>query len=140
MFAKSGERGAWQAGRRPNEIGAARPNSQPRFHGASMTFHVSKHATDRYLQRVEGCSFSERNFHVNRVRARTQIKDDLRGVRLDTHQEHRHIRLPNYIAVVRHRSVITILKPGMDSYLPTTVIEHTPAAADRCEAAHEATP
>ena len=94
-----------------------------------MHFNVSKHAVDRYLQRVEGASFSESRFHVNRVRARLQIREDLRGVEIPVRTEQTAVHLPRYIAIVRNGSVVTILKPGMDDYLPSVTVHHQPAEA-----------
>jgi hypothetical protein len=87
-----------------------------------MSLRITMHAIDRYLTRVEGLKPRELAMSTSRMRARTQMFDDLQGVEPVRGYPTTAVLTPAYIAMIKERAVITILGPNDSHFLPAYAV------------------
>jgi hypothetical protein len=96
-----------------------------------MSLRITMHAIDCYLTRVEGLNPREIAVPTSRMRARTQMFDDLQGVEPVRGYPTTAVLTSSYIAMIKERAVITVLGPNDSHFLPSYAVidrRHLPAA------------
>jgi len=87
-----------------------------------MSLHVTPHAIDRYLERVERCGAKDLKHPTNRVRARTQLVADLEGCKMPTGYKTAAVVFPAYTVLLQKSAVLSVLRPDQSHFLPSDAV------------------